>query len=108
MNKKTTWRLVIPLAGLLFVVLACFFAKIYNFGVLTSGLQAADIAQVKAVEKIEVDGCKPAQKHEKQLGVIEYRLDSIDEKQEDLVIEQKEMRKENKDAFKEILERLPP
>ncbi|MHC4121999.1 MAG: hypothetical protein ACYSSI_00365 [Planctomycetota bacterium] len=69
-------------------------------------------AETRAIAKETVtlseEGCEPAKQHEKQIGIIEYRLDSIDRKQESMILEQKAMRRDNDTAFKEILDRLPP
>lgn len=69
--------------------------------------QAETEAIAKETKAINIEGCKPAQKNSRTIDLIEYRLDSIDEKQASFFVEQKEMREENETAFKEILDRLP-
>ncbi|KKN73478.1 hypothetical protein LCGC14_0400530 [marine sediment metagenome] len=69
--------------------------------------QAETKVIARDTETMNEEGCKPAKKHEGQIGIIEYRLNSIDKKQETFSVEQKEMRKENEAAFREILKRLP-
>jgi hypothetical protein len=68
-------------------------------------------AETKAIGKeitiTKKNGCTPAKKHESQIGIIMYRLDSIDKGMCELSTEQKETRKKSEESFKEILKRLP-
>ncbi len=85
-SKIATWvRIIIALI----VLASAGIAFLVKVDAKAEG-NVTDIADLKE------DGCKPAQK----IGVIEYRLDAIDTRQE-------AMQKENSTAFKEILERLP-
>lgn len=61
----------------------------------------------ESITKIDEKGSETARDNKSKIGLIEYRLDSIDTKQQELTNEQKAMRKENEEAFREILKRLP-
>lgn len=78
-------------------------------GVAAWVLQQAETAALgESIVLINEEGSKPARKHENQLGIIEYRLKSIDNRQQAFSVKQEDMQKENNAAFKEILLRLPP
>ena len=82
-------------------------AGIFAGGVLAWGDLGNKIDnQIEKTISLTVEGCKPAQKNGNSISLIEYRLNSIDKKQETFSVEQKDMRKENEAAFKEILKRL--
>ena len=65
------------------------------------------VTNTKEISELKKDGCEPGKEARGEVKVINYRLDSIDGKQKEFSIEQRQMRKENKVAFKEILKRLP-
>ena len=81
---------------------------IFGSGVAAWVWQRAETKAIaKETQTLGEEGCEPAKEHKGKIGIIEYRLDSIDKKQEEFSIEQKAMRKENEASFKEVLRRLP-
>lgn len=69
--------------------------------------QAETKAIAKDVKTLDEYGSRPAKKHGAEIGIIKYRLGSIDKRQEAFSIKQEAMRKENEKYFKEILKQLP-
>ncbi len=65
------------------------------------------VANTGEISELKEDGCDPGKEARGDVKVINFRLDSIDEKQKEFSVEQRQMRKENETAFKEILKRLP-
>ncbi len=53
----------------------------------------------ETIGKLEIDGCKPAQKHGADMKVVEYRLNSIDKGMG-------EFREESKQQFEAIMKKL--
>ncbi|HDY90192.1 MAG TPA: hypothetical protein ENH82_18990 [bacterium] len=67
----------------------------------------ANKTEAKAdVVELEIDGCKPTQKHGADMKVVEYRLDSIDKGMGDFRVEQQIMRNESKQQFEAIMKKL--
>lgn len=61
-------------------------------------------ATASTVKALSTDGSVRAKDNSAKIGIIEYRLMSIDKKQDEMSTEQKEMRKENTDNFRKIME----
>ncbi len=68
-------------------------------------------AETKAIGKetttMKKEGCEPAQAATSSIELIEYRLSTIDKKQEEFSTEQKAMSKKSDEFFHEVLKRLP-
>ena len=68
--------------------------------------QAETKAIAKEVAELTEEVSEPVKRHDQKIGIIEYRLNSIDKKQAAFAVEQKEMRTENVAAFKAIMDKL--
>ncbi len=98
------WTAKLKLVHLILALLVLF-----GSGVAAWVLQKAETAALgESIVLINEEGSKPAKRHENQLGIIEYRLKTIDTRLEAFSVKQEDMQKENNAAFKEILDRLPP
>ncbi|KKL45191.1 hypothetical protein LCGC14_2358150 [marine sediment metagenome] len=68
----------------------------------------ADVrANTVQIEDIEEHGSEPTKVNKSSIGLIEYRLNTIDKKQEEFSTEQRIMSEKMDESFHEILKRLP-
>ena len=102
-NGKWRWIIGVSTIGLVVTLLTIFVSG----GKALGKIQEEQLGQDKAIETVKMEGSLPARKNTYSIGIMENRLCTIDEKQEEFSVEQKEMRQENEIAFKEILNRLP-
>jgi len=80
---------------------------IFGSGVAAWVLQQAETESLaNELDIVFHDGTVVCRQNKTQIAIIQYRLDAINAKQQEIATEQKAMRKESDVAFKEILKRL--
>jgi hypothetical protein len=73
-----------------------------------AALQAEAIeGQTEATVTLKVEGCKPAQRNKFDVALVQKDIQTIQSTQSTIQADVKDLRKEQREGFRAILERLP-
>lgn len=66
-------------------------------------IQEQQVSQDTSIENVKEEGCLPARDNKAEIKVVVSNLKNIEEDIDEIALEQKEIREENKESFEKIL-----